>query len=59
MRIKVGGIWHEAEPGKAVMVEFTDDDKRNIARMAPEATKYAVFTDDDGRTREQKLEWME
>lgn len=59
MRIKIGDTWHEAEPGKAIMVELSDDDKSNLSRMAPEATKYAVFTDDDPRTREQKLEWME
>lgn len=41
------------------MVEFSEDDKRNIARMLPEVTKYAVFTDDDNRTREQKRDWME
>ncbi|WP_202306484.1 hypothetical protein [Mesorhizobium sp. L-8-10] len=41
------------------MVELTDGDKRNIANMHPEATRYAVFEDDDGWSNEQKFAWMD
>lgn len=59
MRIKVGDDWHHVEPGKAIMVELTDADRRNIANMAENATKYAVFDDADPRSTNQKLAWME
>jgi hypothetical protein len=59
MRIKIGNEWHEATAEKPVMVELSEDDKWNIAHMAPEATKYATFTDDDKRSKDEKLAWME
>lgn len=59
MRIKVGDQWHQVEPGKAIMVELTGADRRNIANMADGCTKYAVFDDADQRSADHKLAWME
>lgn len=58
MRVKVGNTWHECNPGQPIMVELTDADKRNIAGMAPSATRYAVFDDADQTTPAEKLDWM-
>lgn len=56
MRVKVGSEWFEAKDGQPIMVELSEADKTNIANMAPEATKYAVF--DDNQTSDEKLAWM-
>lgn len=58
MRIKVGDTWYEPEKGQPIMVELMPKDRENIKNMAPGFTCYAVFTDDDELTNEQKLEWM-
>lgn len=59
MRVKIGARWHEVASDNALCVELTEADRRNIAAMAPNATKYAVFSEDDARTSAEKLEWME
>lgn len=59
MRIKVGDQWFQCEPGQPIMVELTDGDRRNIANMHPDATRYAIFEDDDGWSNEQKFAWMD
>lgn len=59
MRFKVGDQWFQLEPGRPIMVELTEEDKRNIANMDPKATKYAVFHDDERATKEEKLAWMQ
>lgn len=56
MRVKVGDQWHECQP---IMVELADQDKVNIQKMHPDATKYALFDDDDEMSRDEKLAWME
>lgn len=58
MRIKVGDVWYECQPGQPIMVELADKDKINIANMAKDNTKYALFYD-NSLTKEQMLEWME
>jgi len=58
MRVKVGNWWFEACSMLPVMVELTEQDKRNIANMAPEATRYACFADDDPRDEAERKEWM-
>lgn len=58
MRIKIGDEWHAIAPGKPIMAELSDDDKRNIVNMLPECTKYAVFDDADETTSDEKLAWM-
>ncbi len=47
MRVKVGDCWFTPAKGVPVMIELTDADKRSIARMAPEVTRYAVVVDGD------------
>ena len=59
MRVKVGNEWFECQPGQPIMIELADGDRRNIAQMRPEATRYAIFDDEDGWSVEQKLVWME
>lgn len=58
MRVKFGSNWLECGPGAPLMVELSDADRRNIANMAPDATKYAVFDDADATSAEDKLAWM-
>ena len=57
MRVKVGSKWYESEPGQPIMVELTPTDKKNINDMSHDATRYALFADDD-TTSEQKRAWM-
>ena len=59
MRVKIGTRWHEVASDSALCVELTEADRRNIAAMAPDATKYAVFSDDDPRSSAEKFDWME
>jgi len=59
MRVKVGNDWFQCEPGKPIMVELTDQDKKNISAMLPQATRYAIFDDDDNLANEQKFAWMD
>lgn len=59
MRIKIGDTWHEAKAGAPIMIELKPQDKKNIENMLTEATKYAIFTDDEPMTVQEKLEWME
>lgn len=59
MRVKFGDQWHSVSADAAICIELTDADRRNIANMHPSATKYAVFADNDPRTSDAKLEWMD
>lgn len=59
MRVKIGNRWHDVVSDGPLCVELTDADRRNIAAMVPHATKYAVFSDDDERSSDEKREWME
>lgn len=59
MRVKVGEQWHEVTADAAICVELSSADRRNIANMLPEATRYAVFSDSDRRSPEEKLAWMD
>lgn len=58
MRVKVGDTWHEASPESPIMVELTEQDRWNIANMAPEATRYACFSCECPKTAHEKYEWM-
>lgn len=59
MKVKVGSDWFEATPEQPIMVLLSEDDKRNIANMAPDATKYALFAEEALMTRDEKLAWMD
>lgn len=58
MRVKIGNTWHIATPGKAIMVELTEKDKRNISLMRADSC-YAEFHEEDGRTKDQMRKWMD
>jgi hypothetical protein len=45
MRVKIGAQWFEAEPGQPIAVELNPSDRDNIANMAPDAKRYAVFNE--------------
>lgn len=57
MRVKVGSTWYDCtvEP---VAVELTAEDRKNIANMAPDATRYAVLPDDAFPTPEAAWRWV-
>lgn len=59
MRLKVGLEWFECQRGQPIMVELAPGDKKNIANMHPDATRYAIFDDDEDMTTEQKVAWMQ
>ena len=58
MLVKVGDRWFSPEVGKPIMLVLSKWDKDFISRMAPEATRYATFHDDDPMTAEQCVDWM-
>ncbi len=59
MRIKIGDLWFEPLPNIPIQIELSPKDRLNIANMAPDATRYAVFHADDKRNTVQKLAWMD
>jgi len=59
MRVKVGDQWHEVTAQTAICIEMSAADRTNILNMDPDATKYAVFADEDPRDRDAKLKWMD
>ena len=58
MRVKIGDVWHEPTGGSPVMIELNESDRRNLANMAPSATRYASFADDETMTADEKIVWM-
>ena len=61
MRVKVGDEWHESEVGKPIMVQLSEQDRKNIANMAPGCDRYACFQTDyvQHAERSAKLRWMD
>lgn len=59
MRVKVKDTWYECLPGQPIMVELSPGDKENVRNMSPEATRYALFDENDGRTIDEKFAWMD
>ncbi|MBB3910847.1 hypothetical protein [Sphingomonas desiccabilis] len=59
MRIKIADTWHEVKLGTPIMIELSQADRRNIANMAPTATKYACFADGEPMSVDQKRDWMD
>ena len=55
MKVKVGNKVYDPEE-EPVMVILTEQDKKNIANMLPDATKYAMFP--DKMTEEEVKEFM-
>lgn len=56
MKVKIGNTIYDAKD-QPVMVIFSDLDKKNIANMLPECTKYACWPDDE-RSIQQMFHWM-
>jgi hypothetical protein len=61
MRVKIQDTWFEVKVGQPIMVELTDEDKKNMLPMmtASDGDKYAVFSDEEKLTREEMLSWMD
>jgi hypothetical protein len=59
MRVKVGDQWFECKPGQPIMVDLAAGDRRNIANMPSNATRYAIFDDADSWPAGDKLAWMD
>ncbi len=57
MRVRIGNLWFDALPGQPIMVELAPSDKANIANMAPDGTRYAIFNDD--LSVEERRKWIE
>jgi hypothetical protein len=55
MKIKIGNDWFDPENVR-VMVVLSDEDKKNIASMTPDAHKYASFP--EGSDIEEIRAWM-
>ncbi len=58
MRVKVGNEWFEVTPDAPIMVELTDQDKKNIANMHRSCSKYACFDDYDSKDEDEHYAWM-
>ncbi len=59
MRVKVGDTWYSAFPNRPIMVELSPHDKNEIANMATHENRYAIFTDKDDTTVEEKTKWIQ
>jgi hypothetical protein len=57
MKVKVGSKIYDGEH-EPVMVILSEEDKKNISNMLPEATKYCSFPDDVAFDPEEILKWM-
>ena len=58
MRLKYGDTWFDVSDDIPIMIQLTEKDKENIASMHPEATKYAIFSDNSKLTNIEKYDWM-
>ena len=56
MKVKIGTVVYDAET-QPIMVILTQQDKKNIVNMAPEATRYCCYLKDDYGESEI-MEWM-
>ena len=43
MKIKIGDTWYNADD-QPIMIVLADQDKKNIADMPPELSKYCLYT---------------
>lgn len=61
MKVKVGDVVYESTKDQPIMVILTDQDKKNITAMHPEATRYAIFSDESGGKypdKKSQFAWM-
>lgn len=61
MRVKIKDVWFEVKLGQPIMVELSDDDKKNLASLVTsgDGNKYAAFDENEKLTREEMLAWMD
>jgi hypothetical protein len=59
MRVKIGDTWYDAKD-QPVMIEIDDIQRKQIASMDPEATRYCVYDDawKEGHTAEEIMNWI-
>ena len=57
MKVKVGDKIFDGRD-EPIMVILTEQDRKNIATMKPDMTRYAVFPTEK-MTSEEMIEWME
>lgn len=57
MKVKIGGHWYDSEK-QPICIDLTEQDKKNIAAMDPDYTKYAVFPDASELEPRQMFDWM-
>lgn len=55
MRVKIGNKWHDSEK-EPIVIELTDEDKRNIENMHPLMDKYCSYP--NGTDRKEIENWM-
>jgi hypothetical protein len=59
MRVKIGSKWFDCMNGQPIMIELSEKDRANIAAMHPDATRYALFDDNELMSVEQRFDWMD
>lgn len=59
MRVKVGNRWYQAEHMQPIMVELTYEDKRSIASMPNDQSRYAQFSKSDLTSDEYRIGWVQ
>ena len=58
MRIKIGDIWYSCKD-QPLMIELTNQDKKNIANMNPECHRYMEFIPTHFTSDEERDGWMD
>ena len=58
MKVKIGNVIYDSTE-EPIMLILSQEDKSNIANMAPDATKYCSFPDNEVKlTKEDIQTWM-
>jgi hypothetical protein len=58
MKVKIGDMVYTTEKDGPLMIILTDQDKKNIANMHTQCTKYCQYQEDK-YTSDEILKWME
>lgn len=59
MRVKIGNTWYSAKD-QPLMIEINDVQRKQIATMDPEATRYCVYDDTwkENHSAEEIMQWI-
>jgi len=57
MRIRIGDMWFRPKKGYPIAVELDERDKELIRDMG-DATRYALFAEDETMSTEERMAWM-